>query len=190
MMHETKWRHLSWIQRVYNHSLQLATGNLDFCSISFKTKSSRHFYQTMYAKAIDSLLVWTPVSGKLLNYLTHLISIFNSLCFRRRYFEPFPNTLSHFICFIFQVYHRSWQLAKLQSWFAKSLDKGRSHHLEHRVNFSHSWKCPVRDVCMGGGRGHSECVDIYCNNLYVTIDGIWIGEWIYWPLIHTTRNYK
>jgi hypothetical protein len=24
----------------------------------------------------------------------------------------------------------------------------------------------------------------------VTIDGIWIGGWIYWPLIHTTRNYK
>jgi hypothetical protein len=24
----------------------------------------------------------------------------------------------------------------------------------------------------------------------VTIDGVWIGEWIYWPLIHTTRNYK
>jgi hypothetical protein len=24
----------------------------------------------------------------------------------------------------------------------------------------------------------------------VTIDRVWIGEWIYWPLIHTTRNYK
>jgi hypothetical protein len=24
----------------------------------------------------------------------------------------------------------------------------------------------------------------------VTIDGVWIGEWIYLPLIHTTRNYK
>jgi hypothetical protein len=24
----------------------------------------------------------------------------------------------------------------------------------------------------------------------VTVDGVWIGEWIYWPLIHTTRNYK
>jgi hypothetical protein len=24
----------------------------------------------------------------------------------------------------------------------------------------------------------------------VTIDGVWIGEWIYWPLIYTTRNYK
>jgi hypothetical protein len=24
----------------------------------------------------------------------------------------------------------------------------------------------------------------------VTIDGVWIGEWIYWLLIHVTRNYK
>jgi hypothetical protein len=24
----------------------------------------------------------------------------------------------------------------------------------------------------------------------VTIDGVCIGEWIYWPLIHSTRNYK
>jgi hypothetical protein len=24
----------------------------------------------------------------------------------------------------------------------------------------------------------------------VTIDRLWTGEWIYWPLIHTTRNYK
>jgi hypothetical protein len=24
----------------------------------------------------------------------------------------------------------------------------------------------------------------------VTIDGVWIGEYIYWPLIHTTQNYK
>jgi hypothetical protein len=21
-----------------------------------------------------------------------------------------------------------------------------------------------------------------------TVDGVWIGEWIYWPLLHTTRN--
>jgi hypothetical protein len=24
----------------------------------------------------------------------------------------------------------------------------------------------------------------------VTIDGVWTGEWIYWPLVHRTRNYK
>jgi hypothetical protein len=24
----------------------------------------------------------------------------------------------------------------------------------------------------------------------VTIDRVWIGEWMYWPLIHLTRNYK
>jgi hypothetical protein len=24
----------------------------------------------------------------------------------------------------------------------------------------------------------------------VTIDGVWIGEWIHWPLIHTARKYK
>jgi hypothetical protein len=26
--------------------------------------------------------------------------------------------------------------------------------------------------------------------LGVIIDGVWIGDTIYWPLIHTTRNYK
>jgi hypothetical protein len=31
----------------------------------------------------------------------------------------------------------------------------------------------------------------YCHVLgCVTMDGVWIGEWIYWPLIHTTWNYK
>jgi hypothetical protein len=24
----------------------------------------------------------------------------------------------------------------------------------------------------------------------VTMDGVWIGELIYWPLIHTTGNYR
>jgi hypothetical protein len=24
----------------------------------------------------------------------------------------------------------------------------------------------------------------------VSIDGVWIGVWIYWPLVHVTRNYK
>jgi hypothetical protein len=27
-------------------------------------------------------------------------------------------------------------------------------------------------------------------SMYVTIDGVWIGEWIYWPLIQTNQNYK
>jgi hypothetical protein len=26
--------------------------------------------------------------------------------------------------------------------------------------------------------------------MYVTIDGVWIGELIYWLFMHTTRNYK
>jgi hypothetical protein len=30
----------------------------------------------------------------------------------------------------------------------------------------------------------------YCHIVCVTIDGVWIGDSIYWPLIHTTRNYK
>jgi hypothetical protein len=30
----------------------------------------------------------------------------------------------------------------------------------------------------------------YCHDLCVTIAGAWIGDWIYWPLICTTRNYK
>jgi hypothetical protein len=32
-------------------------------------------------------------------------------------------------------------------------------------------------------------VSKYCHNLCVAIDGVRIGEWIYWPLIHTTLNY-
>jgi hypothetical protein len=28
------------------------------------------------------------------------------------------------------------------------------------------------------------------SRVWVIMDEIWIGEWIYWPLIHTTRNYK
>lgn len=30
----------------------------------------------------------------------------------------------------------------------------------------------------------------YCHVWGVTINGVWFGERIYWPLIHTTRNYK
>jgi hypothetical protein len=44
------------------------------------------------------------------------------------------------------------------------------------------------------GRHHSGVVymaeRITLSRVCVTIDGVWIGEWIYWPLIHTTRNYK
>jgi hypothetical protein len=25
--------------------------------------------------------------------------------------------------------------------------------------------------------------------LGVIIDGVWIGEWIYWPLVYTAQNY-
>jgi hypothetical protein len=28
------------------------------------------------------------------------------------------------------------------------------------------------------------------SSVWVTIDGVWIGELIYWPLTHTARNYK
>jgi hypothetical protein len=31
---------------------------------------------------------------------------------------------------------------------------------------------------------------ILSRSIYVTTDRVWVGEWIYWPLIHTTRNYK
>jgi hypothetical protein len=27
-------------------------------------------------------------------------------------------------------------------------------------------------------------------HVWVTTDGVWIGEWIYWPLTQTTQNYK
>jgi hypothetical protein len=30
----------------------------------------------------------------------------------------------------------------------------------------------------------------YCHHLWVATDGVWIGYWIYWPLIHSTRHYK
>jgi hypothetical protein len=28
------------------------------------------------------------------------------------------------------------------------------------------------------------------SSVCVTIDGVFIGEWIYWPLIHATQSYK
>jgi hypothetical protein len=31
---------------------------------------------------------------------------------------------------------------------------------------------------------------MYCHVVCVTIDGVWIGEWIYWPLIHAPRDCK
>jgi hypothetical protein len=31
---------------------------------------------------------------------------------------------------------------------------------------------------------------IILSHVGATIDGLWIGEWIYWPLIHMTRKYK
>jgi hypothetical protein len=36
--------------------------------------------------------------------------------------------------------------------------------------------------------------ELWCFNIFtrlgrVTIDGVWIGEWIYWPLVYTTRKY-
>jgi hypothetical protein len=30
----------------------------------------------------------------------------------------------------------------------------------------------------------------YCHDLCVTIHEVWIGELIYWPFVHITRNYK
>jgi hypothetical protein len=36
----------------------------------------------------------------------------------------------------------------------------------------------------------SNAANYYCDNIGMTTDGVWIGEWIYWPLIHTTQNYK
>jgi hypothetical protein len=29
----------------------------------------------------------------------------------------------------------------------------------------------------------------YCHVVYVTTDGVWIGDWIYWPLTHTSCDY-
>jgi hypothetical protein len=33
-------------------------------------------------------------------------------------------------------------------------------------------------------------VILYCYDLGVTTERVWIGEWIYWPNTHFTRNYK
>jgi hypothetical protein len=33
-------------------------------------------------------------------------------------------------------------------------------------------------------------ISLYCHDLEVTIDGVQIGEWIYWLLLRTTWNYK
>jgi hypothetical protein len=32
--------------------------------------------------------------------------------------------------------------------------------------------------------------NISYGHVWVTLDGVWIGEWIYWPLLHKTLNYK
>jgi hypothetical protein len=32
--------------------------------------------------------------------------------------------------------------------------------------------------------------ETYCHMICVTVDGVWAGERIYLPLIHTARNYK
>jgi hypothetical protein len=38
---------------------------------------------------------------------------------------------------------------------------------------------------------HPECrfLILSCISECVTRDGVWIGEWIYWALVYTTRNY-
>jgi hypothetical protein len=37
---------------------------------------------------------------------------------------------------------------------------------------------------------NSTTLDYVLARVLVTIDEVWIGEWIYRPLVHTTRNYK
>jgi hypothetical protein len=51
-----------------------------------------------------------------------------------------------------------------------------------------SWNTPCSHLQIFCEVGDSSCIAscVVC----VTIDGVWIGERIYWPLIHTTRNYK
>jgi hypothetical protein len=34
------------------------------------------------------------------------------------------------------------------------------------------------------------CLNILSRFMWLDIDEVWMGEWIYWLLIHTTRNYK
>jgi hypothetical protein len=56
-------------------------------------------------------------------------------------------------------------------------------HIENTVSFIVAcWKRVYGAVW--------QCVTIYITCICVTIDGVWIGKWIYWPLVHTTRNYK
>jgi hypothetical protein len=82
----------------------------------------------------------------------------------------------------------SWEsiLAIIHSWWASNFYGGYQmfHHLFHFFPF----------LLYGG-------ISVQCSfqsNLYwhqlscvfVTIDGVWTGEWFYWPLIHASRNHK
>jgi hypothetical protein len=46
-------------------------------------------------------------------------------------------------------------------------------------------------VCKTDNQEQCSLGEAYYHDLgVVTMDGVWIDEWIYWPLIHTTRNDK
>jgi hypothetical protein len=49
---------------------------------------------------------------------------------------------------------------------------------QHASSVSCAWKTWLEDMT------------IVARFRGVTIDGVWIGEWIYGPFIHATRNYK
>jgi hypothetical protein len=57
------------------------------------------------------------------------------------------------------------------------------------LNFTYI-RFPVFHIRPGSRIGnHWSWFIILSCSMCVTIDGVWIGEWIYWPLIHTTQNY-
>jgi hypothetical protein len=67
------------------------------------------------------------------------------------------------------------------------------------VNPAAVWRLQEREVCRASGVWQRPLFNdtvsslSYCYVVCVAIDGVWIGEWISWPLIHTlgtTSNYS
>jgi hypothetical protein len=102
-------------------------------------------------------------------------------------FESINGTLSGIIAYGFRwMLHWAWFMHALAPLLARIVP---STLLSTRIRASQSDDLTFRlvqpDVCL-----------VMCQMSLrpyfrgVTRDGVWIGEWIYWPLIHTTRNYK
>jgi hypothetical protein len=100
--------------------------------------------------------------------------------------EPIPSTFSiHTLQNLTSVPHNpcSWIIVK----------RTKLSFVNLRETFRRPWGCcnvcrEIRNaVCnLEVSLFRYKWVQVTC----LTIDEVWIGEWIYWSVIHTTRNYK